>query len=99
MTSQDRPRGSGRAGKRIPGTHGVSLYDPRQIDVIIGSEGEPTRARDIPVETVLEEWLVVDAWWSGRPVRRRYFELVLEGGSNLTVFCDLASGRWFLQRA
>lgn len=99
MTSQDRSRGSGRTGKFTPGTHGMSLYDPRQIHVIVGSEEEPTSVRDIPVETVLEEWLVVDAWWSGRPVRRRYFELVLEGGSNLTVFCDLNSGRWFLQRA
>ncbi len=31
--------------------------------------------------------------------RRRYFELVLKGGSNAVVFQDLKTKRWFEQRA
>jgi hypothetical protein len=38
-------------------------------------------------------------WWSGRPVRRRYFELVFADGRNAVVFEDLENRRWFSQRA
>ncbi len=51
-----------------------------------------------PVESVAEEWVVEDRWWTGRPLRRRYFELVLEDGRNAVVFRDLGTGRWFAQR-
>jgi hypothetical protein len=51
-----------------------------------------------PVDSVLEDWLVEDRWWTGRPVRRRYLELVLENGRCVLVFRELASGRWFTQR-
>jgi hypothetical protein len=78
---------------------GVGLYTPQAIDVTGDEEGLPTGVNGVGVETALEDWLVTDAWWSGRPVRRRYFELVLEGGSNITVFRDLNSGDWFSQRA
>jgi hypothetical protein len=51
------------------------------------------------VEAVSEEWVVEDRWWTGRPLRRRYFELVLADGRNAVVFFDLVGGRWFAQRA
>jgi hypothetical protein len=51
------------------------------------------------VEAVVEDWVVEDRWWTGRPLRRRYFELVLEGGRNVVVFYDLVGGCWYLQRA
>ena len=35
----------------------------------------------------------------GRPLRRRYFELVLDNGRNVVVFRDLVGGGWFMQRA
>ena len=44
-----------------------------------------------------EEWVVEDRWWTGRPLRRRYFELVLADGRNATVFRDLRGGHWFTQ--
>ncbi|MGI8805709.1 MAG: hypothetical protein ACR2IN_08500 [Thermoleophilaceae bacterium] len=50
------------------------------------------------VEAVVEDWVVEDRWWTGRPLRRRYFELVLEGGHNAVVFRDLTDGRWYVQR-
>lgn len=53
----------------------------------------------IGVESVLEEWVVEDRWWTGRPLRRRYFECVLENGRNVVVFHDLVQRRWFEQRA
>jgi hypothetical protein len=52
----------------------------------------------VPVALVREEWRIVDRWWTERPVRRRYFDLVLETGQNVVVFSD-EQGRWFSQRA
>jgi hypothetical protein len=53
----------------------------------------------VAVDTLREEWVVEDRWWTGRPLRRRYFELVLVDGRNVVVFRDLVGGGWFLQRA
>jgi len=52
------------------------------------------------VDAVREEWRVEDRLCTPRPLRRRYFELVLVDGRNVVVFCEPASAsRWFLQRA
>jgi hypothetical protein len=48
---------------------------------------------------VREEWRVADRWWTEEPVRRRYFDLVLETGENVAVFYDLEQERWFRQKA
>jgi hypothetical protein len=53
----------------------------------------------LEVSSVREEWLVEDGWWTREPLRRRYFELVLEDGSDVVVFCEPSNGRWFRQRA
>ena len=54
-----------------------------------------SRSAAASVDSVREEWLVEDRWWTARPLRRRYFELTLANGANTVVFCDLASGRWY----
>ncbi len=51
------------------------------------------------VESVREEWVVEDRWWTSRPLRRRYFELVLANGRNTVVYRDLVDGGWLSQRA
>ncbi len=51
------------------------------------------------VQAVRESWLVEDGWWSERPLRRRYHELVSVRGRNLVVFHDLQGGGWFTQAA
>jgi CO dehydrogenase/acetyl-CoA synthase delta subunit len=51
-----------------------------------------------PVEAVRESWLVEDRWWSDRPLRRRYWEIVTTCGRCLVVFHELEGGRWFRQR-
>ena len=45
-----------------------------------------------------ESWLVEDRWWTERPLRRRYWEVVTTCGRNEVVFHDLESGRWWRQR-
>jgi hypothetical protein len=73
------------------------LATPRPTRIQCGADGAPAAVGDRAVETVLEDWVVEDRWWTGRPLRRRYFELVLEDGSNCVVFKDLETGRWFSQ--
>ena len=51
------------------------------------------------VNAMNEDWVIEDRWWTGRPLRRRYFELVLADGRNTVVFRDLINGRWYSQRA
>ena len=59
----------------------------------------PVAVGRVAVDSIREDWVVEDRWWSGRPVRRRYFELVLADGRDVVVFHDLAGGRWLVQRA
>jgi hypothetical protein len=81
------PPGSRRLGAPEPA---VIAADERGVPVALGPA---------PVDSVREEWVVEDRWWTGRPLRRRYFELVLVNGRNVVVFRDLVGGGWFLQRA
>jgi len=74
------------------------LSRPRPVAVGTGSGGAPLSLGGRAIDAVREEWVVEDRWWTGRPLRRRYFELVLEDGSNAVVFHDLARGAWFAQR-
>jgi CO dehydrogenase/acetyl-CoA synthase delta subunit len=50
------------------------------------------------VDAVRESWLVEDRWWTERPLRRRYWEIVTTCGRDEIVFHDLQSGRWWRQR-
>jgi hypothetical protein len=73
------------------------LYRPRPATVQTGDNGAPVKVGHAGVGSLREEWRVDDRWWTARPVRRRYFELTLESGANVVVFCDLVSGRWYSQ--
>jgi len=82
---------SGPAAKR--------LGAPSAVVVHTGERGIPAVVAGVAVEAVREDWVVEDRWWTARPVRRRYFDLVLSDGRDVSVFCELGRGRWFSQRA
>lgn len=46
----------------------------------------PCALDGVAVKAVREEWVIEDRWWTGRPLRRRYFELVLDLGPSLIDF-------------
>ena len=71
---------------------------PRAARVAVAPGGQPLTVDGQTVEHVRESWLVEDRWWTDRPLRRRYWELVSDGGRDLVVFHDLAGGGWFRQR-
>jgi hypothetical protein len=73
------------------------LGTPRPARVRASDSGVPVELGRVAVETVAEEWVVEDRWWTGRPLRRRYFELVLADGRNAVVFRELGRGRWYSQ--
>ena len=75
------------------------LGAPKPASVEANDRGTPSAVECVAVDTLREEWVVEDRWWTGRPLRRRYFELVLVDGRNVVVFRDLVGGGWFLQRA
>lgn len=75
------------------------LYAPRPVTVSAGAGGVPRAVAGTAVEAIREDWLVEDRWWTDRPLRRRYFDLVLAGGRSATVFFDLCAERWYRQRA
>jgi len=75
------------------------LNAPQPATVRTGPGGMPAVVGRRRVESVLEDWVVEDRWWTGRPLRRRYFEVVTTDGRNVVVFHDLRGGRWFTQRA
>ena len=77
-----------------------SVYWPEPVRVETGGNGAPAIVDSVTVDTVREEWLVEDRWWTPKPLSRRYFELVLAEGQNVVVFREPDDGgRWFLQRA
>jgi hypothetical protein len=49
------------------------------------------------VESVLESWRIDDEWWR-RPIVRRYWEVLLNGGKRVILFEDLPTSEWFIQR-
>jgi hypothetical protein len=70
---------------------------PRRASVETDPEGRPAAFQGVVVMTIREEWVVEDRWWTDRPLRRRYFELVLADGRCVVVFRDLVHGRWASQ--
>lgn len=73
------------------------LYAPTPVTVTIGQRGELASVGNARVEAIREEWLVEDRWWTGQPIRRHYFELVLADGRCEIVFRE--RGKWFSHRA
>jgi len=72
---------------------------PKPARVAVGPDGRPIAVGHTAVDAVLEDWVVEDRWWTGKPLRRRYFELVLTNGRNAVVFHDLErKGSWHSQR-
>jgi hypothetical protein len=84
--------GQGERGHGGPRALGL----PRAVRVRTCA-GRPCEVGGEAIESVRESWLVEDRWWTGRPLRRRYWEAVGARGRNMIVFRDLIDGGWFLQ--
>jgi hypothetical protein len=74
------------------------LATPRPTRVRGDPSGRPLAVAGRPVEAVRESWLIEDRWWTEKPLRRRYWEVVTADGRDLVVFRDLERGGWYSQR-
>ncbi len=74
------------------------LAVPRRVAVRSGEGGVPVNVDGRDIDSVRESWLIEDRWWTERPLRRRYWEVVTSSGRDEVVFHDLESGRWWRQR-
>jgi hypothetical protein len=74
------------------------LAVPRRVAVRSAEDGRPRVVDSRDVDAVRESWLIEDRWWTDKPVRRRYWEIVTTCGRDEVVFEDLLSGRWWRQR-
>ena len=90
MVAHPREQGDSRSARR--------LNEPRPVLVVVAEDGLPARVGGVAVAGIRGEWRVVDRWWTEKPVRRRYFEVLLETGRNVVVFEDGERGGWFTQR-
>ena len=74
--------------------------DARGLPVAIVESGEMRGAegqRGREIENIVEVWRVDDEWWR-RPIKRRYVEVLLEGGAHVVLFEDEVTGEWFIQK-
>jgi hypothetical protein len=75
------------------------IYEPQRVKAKADSAGTPLVIGGVGVEAIREDWVVEDRWWTGRPLHRRYYEVVLVNGRGVVVFRDVESGRWYRQSA
>jgi hypothetical protein len=81
-----------------------ALNAPEAVQVEVDASGIPRTVRRSKnegggqaVEDILDVWRIDDEWWR-RPITRRYFELLLDGGKRVVLFEDLSTGEWFMQQ-
>jgi hypothetical protein len=74
------------------------LAEPRPATVEAADDGRPETVDGRRVDAIRESWLIEDRWWTGNPLRRRYWEIVTADGRNLVAFRDLERNRWYTQR-
>ena len=93
-------RAGGLAQRQPPwplgGARALGLPRPARVRT---RAGRPCEVDGEAVDSLRESWLVEDRWWTERPLRRRYWEVVGARGRNLVVFRDLVAGGWFVQGA
>jgi len=87
-----------------------TLNEPQLVAVELDTGGVPKavkkqlrrsggqEATAAVVETILEMWRIDDEWWR-QLISRRYFAVILEGGSRVVLFEDLVTHEWFMQTA
>ncbi|MGA9859802.1 MAG: hypothetical protein WBQ18_18200 [Solirubrobacteraceae bacterium] len=71
---------------------------PRRVAVVAADDGRPQLVDRREIDAVRETWLIEDRWWTEKPLRRRYWEVVTVCGRNEVIFHDLIGGRWWRQR-
>lgn len=71
---------------------------PRPARVACDGDGTPAEVevdgRMRRVAAVRDDWLVQDLWWTGHPIDRHYWELVVDPGRLVVLYREAADGSW-----
>jgi hypothetical protein len=71
---------------------------PRALAVEVDATGVPCAVRFEgamrAVASVQDRWRIDEEWWRETAVSRMYYQLQLEGGRVVTLYCDLIGGAW-----
>jgi len=75
---------------------------PIPIRVSLNGEGRPNaftqRKRTYHILEWDDCWRVHRQWWTGRPIQRDYFQVIVADGSVRVLFQDLTTLEWFLDK-
>ena len=89
-----------------------ALNVPQRVEVELDASGSPAKIEmrsaecgvrniderePVTIEAVRETWRIDDEWWR-EPVRRKYYEVLVEGGGRVVLFVDLVTLEWFVQK-
>ena len=78
------------------------LNTPRPCEVRAATNGVPVAllrsGRWAQVTDVLDRYRTDDRWWTGGPISRTYYEVLLDDGQVVTIFRDLIGAGWYEQR-
>jgi hypothetical protein len=71
---------------------------PRAARVACGADGAPEvveiEGRRRRVVAVRDDWLVQDLWWTGHPIDRHYWEVVVDPGRLVVLYREASDGSW-----
>ncbi|MCI0770578.1 MAG: hypothetical protein J4N94_01735 [Chloroflexi bacterium] len=70
---------------------------PGHVPLYVTLKRVTLKRKTVRVFRIDNMWKVNDNWSMVRPVHRRYYDLVLEGGIRQTVFKDMDGAGWFKQ--
>ena len=75
-----------------------TIAAPRAVRVRCAPDGTPAAVeldgRSRPVGAVRDDWMVPDLRWTGRPIDRHYWELVLDPCRLVVLYREAADGSW-----
>ena len=79
-----------------------TLNQPKRREVQETATGTPKqvllRNQWMVVADIEDCWRIDDEWWRTQPLSRMYYQVRLEDGRFLTLFCDLTASQWYEQR-
>jgi hypothetical protein len=104
-----RLRAAPRPGLPMRAQRPMSRPGATSVPGVSGSTAgrRPISGQIFEVIDISEIWRIAEEWWRDTPIRRTYFQLVLDDGRPLTIFRDErtpseggadALGAWFEQR-
>jgi hypothetical protein len=70
------------------------IYAPRPIRVVQHHD-QPVAVERRRIASILDQWQLVEEWWTPQPIERHYFQVCLTNGKPVRLFRE--QGQWYRQ--